>query len=254
MKRKLKLILNSTLVLGFLLFLHACKKNSLTEEKLQAPNPSLVFKTPSTPQEKLLVENLKKVTSIFKLLYKDKNNLKEVNAAILSKTYSDESVLIEDLIYFENSRISKNKRFNDLCLKKNITGGNFAQNFWKEVAKLKDPSFQTFLSNIKNSQNGRLDEYNGLNELTVYFPYSENYNFTSDPIPTVTTATADADEGWGEKSYYDINGILQWTQVLVNDDYAFDNPTQIIGLNGIEPLEYVSDILLHLHLRLHPLV
>lgn len=80
----------------------------------------------------------------------------------------------------------------------NIKSGNFAINFWKEVDKLNDKSFQTFLKNLNNSSrinsSSRTDEITN-EEISVYFPYSENYAFTNDPITSLVTATADADEG-----------------------------------------------------------
>ena len=244
MKRKIISTLDLAIALSFILFfISGCKKNSVSDEKqTQTLNQALVFKIPTTVKEKQLVENLGKVTSVLKILYNDKNNLKEVNAAIFSKTYTDESILLKDLIYQENSRLSKSKKFIDLCQKWNILAGNFAQKFWNEVNKSNDQSFKTFLEALKNNQNnGRVGEYDGSGEVTIYYPYSENYNFTNDPITSLATATADADEGYGDKSFYDTNGTLQWTHVLVNDDYAFNNPTQIIGVNGVEPIERVQD-------------
>lgn len=117
MKRKQISIAGSIIVLSLLFIFDGCKKNDLasTEKQIKTMNQALVSKLPSTPQEKLLVENLGKVTSIFKELYKEKSNLKEANAAIYSKAYTDESVLLKDLIYYENSRIAKNKNFIALC-------------------------------------------------------------------------------------------------------------------------------------------
>lgn len=112
-----------------------------------------------------------------------------------------------------------------------------------------------FLNNLKpksallavNSENtvNTYDENGGNGEqVSIYFPYSEEFlpvdgggNYA--PITSITTATADADEGIGNLPYYQ-NGILQYyVPVLINDDYAENNPTHIIGLNGIE-MEYES--------------
>ena len=245
-KKSIRILFMGMAIAFSLTFIDGCKKNDLASNEKQSPplNQALASKLPSTPQEKLLVENLGKVTSIFKELYKDKSNLKEVNAAIYSKAYTDESVFLKDLIYYENSRISKNKNFIALCKKWNINAGNFGENFWKEANKLNDKTFQTFLQNLNNSSrinsSTTTDPY--LFEVTVYFPYSDNYVFTNDPVSSLVTATADADQGWGDKSFYDASGILQWTQVLINDDYAFTNPTHIIGINGIEALDITADI------------
>jgi hypothetical protein len=71
----------------------------------------LVYKRPTTAKEISLVENLGKVTTIFKELYQTKANLNVVNAAINSRTYTDESVLLKDLIYPEGSLVTDNPRF-----------------------------------------------------------------------------------------------------------------------------------------------
>ncbi|NJL15195.1 MAG: hypothetical protein HC913_20770 [Microscillaceae bacterium] len=72
----------------------ACEKEFFVPEK----EDLLTTTIPQTAEEKLLVKNLGKVAEIFKELYQDENNLRRVNAAILSEAFRDESVLIRDLI------------------------------------------------------------------------------------------------------------------------------------------------------------
>lgn len=112
-----------------------CKKDATEnfEQSTISVNPSKVFKIPSTPEEKLLVKNLQSVTDVFKVLYQEKSNLKLVNAAIFSKAYSDESVLLKDLIYPENSWLSQNSKFKGFSQKLNVSLKQFATNFWNEV-------------------------------------------------------------------------------------------------------------------------
>lgn len=228
-----------------------CKKELITQQEQKQLDSTKVYKIPTTTEELLLVDNLNKITEIFKELYKEKSNLKVVNAAILSKAYSDQSVLLKDLIYPNGSWLSKVEKFNLLTVKWNISIENFAANFWKEVEKKHDPSFYIFLSNLnianKNHnasgsiRSNALYDANGY-PISIYFPYLEQFVVPGvtgegyyEPITTIVTATADADEGWGSQPFF-IDGVFQYyTQVLVNDDYAIANPTQIIGVNGIEP-------------------
>lgn len=231
--------------LALIIILSSCKKEyseqSVFEQKI---DQSKVFVTPSTPEEKLLVVNLGKVTDVLKELYKDNSNLKVVNAAIFSKAYTDQSVLLKDLIFPDDSRLNIIPKFKLYAQKFNVSLYQFSDNFWIEVNKSNDDSFIKFLNNLNNKknlnlQNGYVDE-NG-DEVSVYFPYMEEFPDPNDgggyyePITSIATATADADEGWGSQPYY-VNGVLQYySQVLVDDEYAEQNPTQIIGVNGIEP-------------------
>lgn len=229
-------------------------------------NENLVSKKPTTPEELKLVDNLKKITLVFKELYKDMDNLKVVNAAILSNVYTDESVLLRDLIYPENGIVATNKKFINLSTKFGVKLTSFNKNFWNEAVKLEDPAFSAFLQSIKPEEfeykalriDKKVAQMLDYGEISIYAPYSDN--FVSSPcvleveanlknacgsvyvpqITTIVTATADADEGIGYAPYYNYIGELKYGEVVVNDDYAFNNPTQIIGINGIEPYELLT--------------
>ncbi len=225
-------------------FISCKKENQTIKENNKTLDESKVYKRPTTENEKLLVNNLAKVTEVFKELYKDVSNIKTVNAAIYSKAYSDESILLKDLIYPAESRLNQNKKFNTLSLKWGVSLNSFSKNFWIEVKKKNDKSFELFLEEL-NANNTALfstttNENSTSNQVSVYFPYSEEFSAPDDgyysAITSIVTATADADEGWGYLPFYDNNGMLQYyIQVLVNDEYALANPTHIIGVNGIEP-------------------
>jgi hypothetical protein len=240
---KLTLLVALTLVAAT-----SCKKE-FSGQQGQSPkelDKSKVYKVPATPEEKLLVVNLAKVTDVLKELYKDKANLKLVNAALFSKAYTDQSVLLKDLIYPDGSRLNDIPKFKKYSTKFNVSLNQFSNNFWNEVNKTSDPLFKQFLSKlntVSSTTNLRTDSYNENGEpVSIYFPYMEEFLEPIDgsggyyePITSVATATADADEGWGEQPYY-INGVFQYyVQVLVNDEYAENNPTHIVGVNGIEP-------------------
>ena len=226
----------------------SCKKDFSVqqEQKQKTIDRAKVFKIPSTPEEKLLVENLGKLTEIFKELYKDKLNLKVVNAAIFSKGFTDESALLKDLIYPASSWLNNVAKFKSLTQKWNVSLDKFAINFWMEVNKKNDPLLNLFLEKSKGAINTvtnstNIIETEGGEPVSVYFPYSDEFIPPDDggsyqPITSIATATADADEGWSDLPYY-INGSFQYyVQVLINDDYCFNNPTHIIGINGIEEM------------------
>ena len=233
----------------FVLAAASCRKDfSGVQEPKRRLDSTKIYETPSSPADSLLVGNLQKVTDVLKELYKKKTHLKLVNAAIFSKAYTDESILLKDLIYPEKSRLLENKSFQTYVQKWSISPDQFSYDFWKEAEK-KDAAFLVFLKKLNNAGNNmRSGSASALNtedqEVSIYFPYSEQFPPPDggyyEPITSLVAATADADEAWGSQPYY-INGVFQnYVQVLVNDDYASNNPTQIVGVNGVEPYAATS--------------
>lgn len=246
MKKK---ILKISTAFALLLFVTGCQDGL---ENLQTPmevNSSLVYRVPATPHEKQLVSNFEKVAEVLKVLYKDRSNLNVVYAAIYAKTYTDESILLKDLIYPERSRLQSNKRFNALSQKWGVQLDAFASGFWTEASKRNDPAFKSFLEGVAATSSAqaatlRVAEMDP-SETSIYMPYFENVEELIDdsgggyfePITSVVAATADADQGIGSQPYY-VDGALQfYVDVLIDDEYAYNNPTQIIGINGIEPYD-----------------
>lgn len=231
----------------------SCTKNILEQKLMEskAVDPAKIHRTPSSPKERLLIENLEKVTIVLKELYKDNSNLKVVNAALFSKAYTDQSVLLKDLIYPDNSRLGRIPKFKLYCQKYKVSLATFSKNFWSEVAKMKDLQFDEFLRKLDfksiNELQRKQADFQQEEQVSIYFPYMEDFEEPVvgggtyyAPVTSIVTATADADEAWGNQPYY-VNGVFQYyKQVLVNDDYAEKNPTQIVGVNGIEPY-YESD-------------
>lgn len=233
----------------FLLTFAACKKQDIQQSQVSNTlkvDESKIHYKPQSQAEIQLVENLSKLTDILKVIYKDKNNVKIANAAIFSGVYTDESVLLKELIYPDISKLTNNKRFEMAIAKHNLSLAKFANDFWNEVEAKKDASFSNFLQKLKtpelvvnNSDNNTGEIFDDAYKVSIYFPYHENFideSFNSSPsLISLTTATADADEGIGQMPVYDMyGGLLRYDQVLVNDDYAEANPTHIIGINGIE--------------------
>lgn len=188
------------------------------------------------------------MTTVFKELYKNPINVKVVRAAIRSKICSDESIFLSELIYPEVGKLSQNKKFLDYAKRNEFSLTAFSNQFWKISKNLGSQSFIDFLGAIKKPSGTALyRDDNGGYDPTIYEPYHENFeddveteevpdpNYITGALVSLVTATAEADEGWGERPVYDVTGtFLFFETVLVNDDFAFENPTHIIGLNGIE--------------------
>lgn len=154
--------------------------------------------------------------------------------------------MLKDLIFPEKGLLQNSQSFKNLLQKQNLRQGAFAKAFWSVVQKKNDVAFIAFLKGLSGINNplNRVSAPDGSEEVSIYYPYSENFmppvDTSDNPSPdlgpmTIVTATADADEGIGYIPYYDANGAVQYQEVIVNDDYAYENPTQIIGVNGIEP-------------------
>lgn len=240
-----------TVIMICLITIIGCKKDLSQQAPRLQPDPALTDSLPTSSDDRLLIENLRKLTDVLKVLYLEKSNLKIVNAAIFAHAYTDESILVKDLIYPNYSRLNNNKIFKEYMTRWNLNLDRFADNFWKEVAKKDDENFHQFLTGISRMdmifENGSgvgkpsSSRTNLMSdEVTIYSPYSEERMPPIgyyEPITTLVAATADADQGIGYQPYY-INGIFQeYREVLVDDDYAYNNPTQIIGVNGVEPYD-----------------
>lgn len=225
-----------------------CKKNEFgqMEQKQEIKvDPTKIQYLPQTASEKKLVENIDKLSGILKIIYSEHGNLNVVNAAVFAKAYTDESILIKDLIFPETSILINNKRFAKVIGDPLVNLNTFAKAFWAEVNKKGDGEFNDFLSSLKPDRSNSiiLNEIGnslGENGVGIYFPYYDEFiddNYTSPPsVVSVIAATADSDEGIGEIPVFNsIGQVAGFNQVLINDDYVSLNPTHIIGVNGIEP-------------------
>ena len=249
---------------GLLLTTASCQKeNDVTlknPDSTQTIDPSLISYKPSTPRELKLVENLGKITTVLEKLYEDKANVAVVNAAIVSHTYTDESILLKDLVYPERSLLAANPRFQQLVKKFNLNVAGFSSKFLAAAQAANDPEFMRFIESMNAPATDRrgLSTTAGANgtvgtlgagtsgsqagDVTIYYPYTPNrVPADGDPddivwgdVETLVTATADADAGTGKQWYFQ-GGRRYYRYVTVDDPFVAVNPTHIIGLNGVEP-------------------
>ena len=194
-------------------------------------------------------------------LYEDKANTAVVNAAIVSHVYTDESVLIKDLVYPDRGLVATNPNFRKFAEKYKLSLTDFSSKFLALVREKNDPEFTQFIE----SMNAPATDRRGLSttagaagtagtlgaagtsgsqagDVTIYYPYTPNRypvegdpdNIVWEPVETLVTATADADAGTGKQWYWQ-GGNRYFRFVTVDDPFAAKNPTHIIGLNGVEP-------------------
>lgn len=173
------------------------------------------------------IDNLHKEVSRFaevlKEMYSSEVIRSEVNGLIYSGYYSDENVLLSDLIKPEESKMHRNTRSADFVFKKEF------------YSKLQS-------RNARGTDN-KFDEYLIKNGVSIYFPYSENFKDNSrKDITIVMPPKNDTNEATGIKLEKCGDKICE-TKVLVNDAYAIKNPTHIIYAGGAKVKEqYVKDL------------
>lgn len=238
------------LALTLLTAVIGCKKNAIDYQN-GGVDESKVYQKPITYDQIELVSNLEKITLILEDLYKEKKNLKLVNAAIYAKAYTDESVLLKDLINPMHSILPGNKKFVELCSKWNVHLQDFSDAFWKAARTKNDTQLLNFLDFVQNKHlplqnlsNNPLDinYQDQSSKVSIYFPYSSEFDISASgdsygPVASLVAASAEADEALGFQPYYSGGTLVEYRPVVVNDDYVFSHPTHIVGVNGIEPYE-----------------
>ena len=169
--------------------------------------------TTQNQSKDVVLEDIQKVGSIInKLITKDPKSLQEVFSAVESKYYLDEMVFVTDLL--EESDLYNYEPF----LKGNSSLYSFRKSF----------------ESVKNTI-----EFSKVNEnVTLYIPYSKNHDFNNASSITIVTAQEDTNEAFGLR--YEKEGT---STVLVNDKYAQENLTIIVGINQMrkDAITYKSE-------------
>jgi hypothetical protein len=178
------------------------------------------------------IENLHSTVTEFSLILKDiyKNEIvfKEVNNLIFQGYYSDENILLDDLIKPERSKLVANAR---------ISTNSFKSSFYEILAEK-----QTSTKNARLNEN-KFDEYLISNGVSIYFPYSENFKGKNrKDITIVMPPKEDVNEAVGIKLTKCGKDVCE-EKVVVNDLYAMNNPTHIIYAGGAKVKDnYVKEL------------
>jgi hypothetical protein len=199
------------------LLFFACKKNVESVNQLDNLHNAYSKKREArTVEEVKIVNDIKKITPILKELYKNKNVLDEINSAIQSGYYVEEQVKLSDLLYPDNSNLYKSKTVKNK--------GLFSTEYRRLFDKMYGSPSQINNNSLTGNGNG-LDGYLENFNLGIYFPYSEN--FIQVEINQVTLTPTQYEADFGEGFIFDHN-TNNFTQVVVNDFYAYSNPVHII--------------------------
>jgi hypothetical protein len=234
-----KMIMRYLVLLLSLVLSIGCKKEIESGGPGSGSNPS------SIPAESAGV--ILEVAQVLEDVYRSRQAVDEVEAAIQSGYYLDERVLLRDLLFPETSDLYKLRIFID----RKIDTGAFRRAFCREVSEGNYPKLKSelgFLLKERGSNNGGVASNarieNGISVLSgsypvaIYFPYSENFPYSriTDPRlsvprkPTIVAADRDADNGPGKAPFFCHSNpeFTCYRDVIVNDDYAYVKATHII--------------------------
>jgi hypothetical protein len=194
---------------------------------------------------------------MLKEIYKKPKAYHEVNAAIYSEYYEDESVLLKDLLTPQTSPLYQTPKFKSL----KAFPGEFKKEFFIQLNKGEYPhlkaamNYQSNDARVQDYVDTTMEIFSNSSGVSIYFPYSENFatsltttyfdNVNTDAFgdfATVIPADREADSAPGDKPYrhksYDEYGEIVWEiwyeSVTVNDGFAEINPVHIVGV-GVEP-------------------
>lgn len=176
-----------------------------------------------TPEDIRKANAILQVTRTLRKIYKDPMIVEEVNAAIATGYYEDETVLIKDLLDPANSPIYQLPSFNERNKSRGFKPGSFKNEFEKELGV-------SFPIKAKTE-----DLYYTDNGISIYFPYHEDTQYSTYPV-TVLAATVESDRAAAQHPLCDDLNATTFAYcnqtVMVSDDYASVNPTHITGMGA----------------------
>ncbi len=200
----------------------SCEYDATTPQSVE---PVADFVDPmvvKTPEDKVKAERVLAVIRILREIYKDPMVVEEVNAAVATGYYVDETILLKDLLNPENSPVYSMEVF---IARKNARGfeiGSFKRAFETQV-------------DTRPEARQLNDDYFYEGGIYIYFPYHE-YTGYLNQMPVVVGATVEADQAWAYQPYGPDPDIVNppGHMILVNDHYASMNQTHIVGDGGVE--------------------
>lgn len=216
-----------SLVILFITIYSCNKREEILKPIIPQSKSSLFFpekgslRSPTTPEEIKMVQEIKSVTPLLLEVYKNPLARREINAAIYSGYYLDESVMLKDLLEYDKSPVYRNSKFQTLCSQPGV----FAAEFNKAQKSL----------DLKISLRVGSENYNEYGNIVIYFPYSESYQNTPENQMSLLPAEFEGNYGIGFEPILCTGGICYDT-TMIDDCYAaLENPTHIITTGPLDP-------------------
>lgn len=153
-----------------------------------------------------------------------KEIFKEIHSAvnISLSTGLDEQYRFKDILYPSESKIPS--------LKSSKTS-DFGTKFKNSIQK----------NRLKSSSSTDIETFILSEDVQIYWPYSEEWDGVTEPVISFDPIT-DTDENIGFKKVLQADGSIRIDTVIVNDDYAFENPVWIINFCESEESEIESSV------------
>ena len=168
----------------------------------------------SANEKLLLKEKLAETASVLENVLNDEKIVKELSKTANSLAFGDRTILFEALLDPQSSEILNQKKLN--------LSNAFSERFKASCLSKGSNNFDELVSFLI------------ANKIELYFPYAPGWDFGA--INNITIAPhpiTNDEQGPGIKMYFSSKNASE--QVVVNDDYALNNPTIIIKQNSIEP-------------------
>lgn len=216
------------IIVILLLLILSCStdENLIKEEGIVADyvDPEIV----KTPEDVKKANTILNVTKVLRKIYKDRNVVEEVNAAVATGYYSDERIMLKDLLHPESSPVYQQQSFLQRKAARGLQSGIFKEAFEKAIG-------------IESKSALRTDDlYFDENGIYIYFPYYEDTQYSPDAI-AVVPATIEADQAYIDNP--DCSDEFRddcWPRyTLVNDNFASGRPVHVVGM-GPSPVNSSS--------------
>ncbi len=194
-----------------------------------------------TAQQESVAVLTREVAGLLEKVYQDSLAYREVNATIYCGYYEDERVLLRDLLDPDRSSLYASAAFR----KQQAGVGRFRKRFLEALRTGSFPRVTAELGESRNTVNASAiviqpatigSGLASLGNLCIYFPYSEEHvggGINAVGVSaTIVSTDRHADSGPGREPYKCSLGSICYRQVLVDDNYAFDHPTHIVGVGA----------------------
>jgi len=158
-------------------------------------------------------ENLNSIALIVLDIADSKEIFNEVHSAvIISLNYGlDEQYRFKDILYPTESKIPSLK---------STKIGNFGTKFRDAIRT----------NRLKSTSSEDIETFILSEDVQIYWPYSQNWDGVSEPVITFDPI-AYVDHNIGFKRVLQEDGSIRIDTVIVNDDYAYENPVWIINFS-----------------------
>ena len=164
-------------------------------------------------------ENLNSIALIVLDIADSKEIFNEVHSAVnISLNYGlDEQYRFKDILYPTESKIPslKSTKINDFGTK------------FKDAIRT---------NRLKSSSSEDIETFILSEDVQIYWPYSQNWDGVSEPVITFDPI-AEVDYNIGFKRVLQGDGSIRIDTVIVNDDYAYENPIWIINFSESDDVE-----------------